>query len=75
MTMNKEHEQQLESSVGKVFFVYIPRMSVPYKGTLVSVNDKEMVFEGKDGFKKIIPRGLYDMEEQRGQKVIDDGWR
>lgn len=60
-------EQRTETKlVGRRYLVYTPT-TYPYKGTLVSATEKEFFFEGKDGKIKCVPRGMYDMEEERNQ--------
>lgn len=66
ITMNTEqpNNDPLAASIGKKFYVYTPT-KVPYLGTLKAISDKELFFVGKDGKQKIVPRGMYDIEEVR----------
>ena len=67
MTMNNE----LEKEIGKVFFVHIPAMKLPYIGTLEQVGEKDLLFRSKDGKTRVVGRGMYDMEEAKDKKVYD----
>lgn len=64
MNTEQENDELSALMVGKRYIVYTPT-KIPYRGELVKVLEKELLFKGKDEKLCFIPRGVYQVDEVR----------